>query len=152
MDIKLRARLSAYTKIESVTTGLNTNIPDPDASAAGHVLGVNNSGQYTLFPRVEETDVDTLFYDLPGDEIVTKGEIDTLFVPEDKPISVTKEDINTLFDPEDIHEVVSKDEIDSLFKSVEEATPVEKEEIDNLFEDVSIGTVSYADIDSLFKK
>lgn len=116
MDIKLRARLSAYSKIESIS-GLNSNTPVPDATAAGSVLGVNNSGKYTLFPTVSHSAIDGLFADVVTDEIITKDEIDTLFQEEKH------------------EEPVTKDEIDTLF--------VEKEQ--------EISTVSFADIDSLFK-
>lgn len=117
MDIKLRARLSAYSKIESLS-GLNSNTPVPDATAAGSVLGVNNSGNYTLFPTVSESEIDKLFGDVGQDDIVTKDEIDTLFPDEqvnDEPVS--KDQIDTLF-PEEEPEVstVSFADIDSLFK------------------------------------
>lgn len=116
MDIKLRARLSAYSKIESIS-GLNSNTPVPDATSAGSVLGVNNSGMYTLFPTVKQEDIDGLFTDVIPDEVVSK------------------EDIDTLFEETVTDEPVSKEQIDTLF---EEEEPV-------------VSTVSFADIDSLFK-
>lgn len=81
MDIKLRARLSAYSKIESID-GVNSNVPAPDATAAGNVLGVNNSGKYTLFPTVSTAEIDTLFE--PEDEepeisTVSYADSDSLF-------------------------------------------------------------------------
>ena len=116
MDIKLRARLSAYSKIESIS-GLNSNTPVPDATAAGSVLGVNNTGNYTLFPTVTEAEIDKLFGDVGQDEVVTKEEIDTLF-PEEPAVeeTVSKEQIDTLF-PEEEPEIstVSFADIDSLF-------------------------------------
>ena len=98
MDIKLRARLSAYSKIESIS-GLNSNTPVPDATAAGSVLGVNKTGNYTLFPTVTESEIDSLFMDIIPDEIVTKEEIDTLFTEEEKPevSTVSFADIDSLF-------------------------------------------------------
>lgn len=117
MDIKLRARLSAYSKIESIN-GLTSNTPVPDATAAGSVLGVNNSGNYTLFPTVSHAEIDNLFGDVGTDDIVTKDEIDTLFPEEEvKDEPVTKDQIDTLF-PEEEPEIstVSFADIDSLFK------------------------------------
>lgn len=117
MDIKLRARLSAYSKIESIN-GLTSNTPVPDATAAGSVIGVNNSGSYTLFPTVSVAEIDNLFGDVGTDDIVTKEEIDTLFPDEqvrDEPVS--KEEIDTLFENEKPEiTTVSFADIDSLFK------------------------------------
>ena len=52
---------------------------------------------------------------------------------------------------------ITKDEIDSLFNDTTTSESVTKEEIDNLFEDApgasseeTYGTVSFAEIDSLF--
>ena len=108
MDIKLRARLSAYAKIESLSQ-LQTNLPDPDSMAAGYMLGVNNQGTYTLFPTVAAPEIDELFEDIPAIkpeyETATKEHIDELF-PEQSlnDSAVTKSDINTLFDNESINE------------------------------------------------
>lgn len=134
MDIKLRARLSAYSKVESITSASNSSasIPDPDILSAGHVLGVNNSGKYTLFPSIESSDIDTLFEDTSTDETITKEEIDTLF-PDEKPKSVTKCEIDSLFDDDVKVEVADKDDIDTLFS-----------------DNTTISTVSHAEIDSLF--
>lgn len=117
MDIKLRARLSAYSKVESIS-GLNSNIPSPDVTAAGNVLGVNNSGNYTLFPTVSTPEIDNLFSDVRMITTVTNEEIDTLF-QEEKLLdaSVTRDQVNTPY-----HEgstqvgTVSFSSIDSLFK------------------------------------
>lgn len=76
MEIKLRARLSAYTKIESIQN--SANIPDPDIAMAGNVLGVNNKGKYTLFPHSESTDIDELFSNVDLTTSITKEEIDSL--------------------------------------------------------------------------
>lgn len=140
MDIKIRGRLSAYSRISSVE-GLKTNIPDPTASDAGHVLGVGDTGKYTLFPSITTSDIDGLFLDEESDEIVKKDEIDSLF-PEEGSDDV---------------ESITKDEIDSLFNDTTTSESVTKEEIDNLFEDApgasseeTYGTVSFAEIDSLF--
>lgn len=133
MDIKLKARLSAYSKLESLS-GLQSNVPDPDATAAGNVLGVNDIGKYTLFPSIDHSDIDTLFQDVIPDETVTKEEINELFKDEEIDQTVTKEEINTLFEQKDEIESVDKDDIDTLFNNKED----------------SIGTVSYAQIDSLF--
>ena len=152
MDIKLRARLSAYTKIESLS-GLQSNVPSPDATAAGNVLGVNDIGKYTLFPSAGREEIDTLFTDIVGPEVVTKDNINDLFVKETQPESVTKEDINTLFETKEEIEAVDKNSIDSLFETTEDIDTVEKEEIDTLFaseDSKPAGTVSFRQIDSLF--
>jgi len=60
MDIKLRARLSAYSKIESISSIAN-NMPDASATEVGHVVGVGDNGQYTLFPPVGQAEVESLF-------------------------------------------------------------------------------------------
>jgi hypothetical protein len=136
MDIKLRARLSAYSKIESIS-GINSNIPDPDALKEGHVLGVGTDGKYTLFGKVTPEDIDGTFNTSTEPDVATKDEIDNLF----------EEDQGST-------EAVTKEEIDSLFASVDTVDSATKEEIDELFgntTDTQVGTVSYADIDSLFK-
>ena len=140
MDIKIRARLSAYSRISSVE-GLKTNIPDPTASDAGHVLGVGDTGNYTLFPSVTTTDIDSLFQNEELDETVKKDEIDSLFPEEgsDDVESVTKDDIDSLFNDSITSESVTKEEIDNLF---EDAPGASSEE--------TYGTVSFAEIDSLF--
>lgn len=121
MDIKLRARLSAYSKIESIN-GSNSgmSLPLPDDSAAGSVLGVNSNGSYTLFQRVPEQEIQSLFGDITPDSVVTKEDIDELFETETtKHTMVTKEAIDTLFDEsanEPTVRAVSYAEIDSLFK------------------------------------
>lgn len=61
MDIKLRARLSAYSKIDPITSGAATPLPTPTPENIGDVVGVSASGQYTLFPRVSKEQIDSLF-------------------------------------------------------------------------------------------
>ena len=140
MDIKLRARLSAYSKIESVQ-GLSGNMPDPDATKAGNVLGVGTNGQYTLFGRVTEEDINSKFAAVGEPEVADKREIDELF--EDTAAGTT--------------ESVSKDKIDELFaeSTTETNEPATKDDIDDLFEEQTeaapYARVSYSDIDSLFK-
>lgn len=109
MNIKLRARLSAYSKINSVST---------------------------LVPVVNEDDIDTLFKDVPADTVVDKDDIDSLFKNEPTSEPVTKEEIDSLFGEQDTTSSVTKDEIDGLFSKTEAST---------------VGVVSHADIDSLFK-
>ena len=117
MDIKLRARLSAYSKVESIC-GLNSNIPAPDATAAGNVLGVNNSGNYTLFPTVSTPEIDTLFSDVRTITTVTNEEIDTLFHEEKlRDESVIRDKVNTPSNEGSTQvDTVSSVGIDSLFK------------------------------------
>jgi hypothetical protein len=133
MDIKLRARLSAYSKISSVE-GLNTTLPQPSAEISGAVVGVGDDGQYTLFPTIKKENVDEMFVGLDSPVSVKKDEIDELFKEEDVPTSVTKGEIDKLFEPEEEDDTVSKSDIDELFD-----------------EKSSIGTVSFSEIDLLFK-
>ena len=140
MDIKIRAKLSAYSRISSVE-GLKTNIPDPTVSEAGHVLGIGDTGKYTLFPSITTEDIDRLFQNEESDETVKKDEIDSLFSEEgsDDVESVTKDDIDSLFNDTTTSESVTKGEINNLFES---DPGVSSEE--------TYGTVSFAEIDSLF--
>lgn len=153
MDIKLRARLSAYSKIESLE-GLQNNIPVPDTEDYGAVLGVGDKGKYTLFPRIKNEDIDSKLGLSATVETVSKDSIDNLFVETTEPIAVDKATIDTLFDKPEEPQAVDKSTIDTLFKEVDEPDAVDKEDIDTLFtqdKPDTVGTVSYAEIDSLFK-
>lgn len=103
MDIKLRARLSAYTKIDSIEN-LNTSLPDPSLGNCGDVFGVGSNGEYTTYPSIRREDIDTLFASSTDAKPVEKDEIDTLF--------------KQTIEPEDDVEVgsVSFSDIDKLFK------------------------------------
>lgn len=57
MKIKLHARLNAYSKISNIEATLPA-VTDADA---GSVLGVDKSGNYTLFAATSPADIDTLF-------------------------------------------------------------------------------------------
>ena len=162
MDIKLRARLSAYSKIESIQGMNNNNLPHPDAAAEGHVLGVGSNGQYTLIRRVTPEDMSEKWGQAQSPEVTSKEWIGTLF---DRPAEATdvinKETIDSLFDnksTEDQVDVTEKGTIDTLFDEEASDTAVnvaEKDTIDKLFTKTStpkVGTVSYAAIDSLFNK
>lgn len=141
MDIKLRARLSAYSKIESIQGMSNNNLPHPDATAEGHVLGVGSNGQYTLIRRVTQEDMSEKWGQAQSAEYTPKEWIDTLFdKPAEKVDVLDKESIDTLFDGESTEgkvDVTEKETIDSVFKEQQNA---------------GIATVSYAAIDSLFNK
>lgn len=162
MDIKLRARLSAYSKIESIQGMNNNNLPHPDATAEGHVLGVGSNGQYTLIRRVTPEDMSEKWGQAQSPEVTSKEWIGTLF---DRPAEATdvinKETIDSLFDntsAEGSVDVTEKETIDTLFDDKESAESVdvaEKNTIDTLFEKTTapkVGTVSYAAIDSLFNR
>lgn len=106
MDIKLRARLSAYSKIESVAQS-SSGTPIPDSSNAGSLVGVSKDGEYTLYSTVSKHEIDSLFMDVVPDDVVTKDQIDSLFpntsnnggvpsTPTDEN-RVTFEDIDKLF-------------------------------------------------------
>lgn len=135
MDIKLRARLSAYSKIESLE-GLQNNIPVPDNGDYGSIIGVGENGKYTLFSRITTEDIDSQLDTTGAPDVVSKEAIDSLFTLQNESIIVDKADIDTLFTKSDEPDAVEKEEIDTLFKK-------ESNE--------SIGTISYAEIDSLFK-
>lgn len=111
MDIKLRARLSAYSKVDSFASSSIASVP--------------------------EQDIDTLFVNEPVDGTVTKDEIDKLFVSEPEEFgTVTKDTIDTLFKTEEKTTTVEKDHIDTLFVPEAEEEPTESvsfAEIDSLF-------------------
>lgn len=85
-EIKLRARLSAYSKIESLQE-LNETLPDPDSLPAGSGIVVSPEGDYVPMTAVTTDEIDALFNanneedpeeeELP--EAVTFAEIDSLF-------------------------------------------------------------------------
>ena len=78
MNIKLRARLKAYGKLDISQDYL----PHTSADDAGKFLGVDKAGNYTLFANASEHNIDTLFTNDPEDPIVTDGKksfIDSMF-------------------------------------------------------------------------
>ena len=103
MEIKLRAKLSAYSKVNSISS--SCNVPVPDVVDSGSVLGVNDAGQYTFFKNTKQEDVDELFTNADLTTSVTNEEIDSLFenvvedptVPQESDQLVTKEDIDKSF-------------------------------------------------------
>lgn len=110
MDIKLRARLSAYSKVDSISTG-----------ECAHEF-------------ITEPDIDKLFEDLDTPQSVKKDEIDNLFTEQEEPKSVSKDEIDKLFGTTDEPESVSKEDIDDLFVDGEDTvTSVSYSEIDSLF-------------------
>lgn len=113
MNIKLRARLSAYSKLSTESSSSLPNVEDFEGDG---VVTVTNK-KYAVQPveRITETDIDGMFGDT--ETTVSKEQIDSLFITE----------------PSDSYGTVSKDEIDTLFDNDDE-----------------VGTVSFADIDSLF--
>ena len=98
MDIRLRAKLSAYSKADLDINSSSESFPSIDSSNAGDIVGVNNLGDYTLFNSVENSMIDELFLD------------------NTEAISVNKDKIDTLFEDDADIATVSKDAIDSLFK------------------------------------
>lgn len=91
MEIKLRARLAAYSKLDSIE---------------------NNA------PKVPNTAIDTLFKDGRVDHVVTKEDIDKiLFTNMEKDRVVEDAEIDNLFtSTPDPDRKVSFKEIDSLFE------------------------------------
>lgn len=97
-DIKLRARLSAYSKIESIQ-GLNQSLPDPDVIGPGSSVVVSPEGNYVPMTPVTDSQIDQLFQDVNDPSAVTKDEIDTLFPAEESSKeTVTFADIDSLFE------------------------------------------------------
>ena len=75
MNIKLHARLSAYSKISSVKDIL----PTPTAQDDKSILGVRD-GKYVLFKDTTPEQIDTLFEDTPNTNNVSDyNPIDDLF-------------------------------------------------------------------------
>ena len=97
MDIKLRARLSAYSKVSSLSS---VSLPNPLEGSVGDVVGVGDSGKYELFSKVTHEQIDSLFEgELDNPRVVTKDEIDTLFEEEpSKYLTVSRAQIDSLFD------------------------------------------------------
>ena len=96
MDIKLRARLAAYSRVSSTASSL----PIPGTGNAGDVLGVDSTGSFTFIDRVTNEQIDSLFDgELDTARVVTKTEIDTLFDDDEEPKykTVTKSQIDSLF-------------------------------------------------------
>jgi hypothetical protein len=99
LEIKLRARLSAYSKVDALG-GVTSDLPVAGEDNVCDVLGVGANGEYTLLQTVSREDIDELFKDLGDVETVEKGMIDTLFegIKEDDDVGrVSKADIDTLF-------------------------------------------------------
>lgn len=118
MDIKLRAKLTAYSKVESIEK--STNAPDPDIAYSGNLLGVTSSGKYGMVPAVEQQDINSLFVDTnPKKVTITKDEIDKLFDLHKRPETVKKDEIDDLFEQANDPlngVIISHAAIDSLFR------------------------------------
>lgn len=120
MNIKLRAKLSAYSKVDSLAS-IASYIPEPEVTEAGHIVTVGSSGEYKLMSSTSPQDIDTLF-EHTGSNIVSKDDIDTLFPVSSKTNRVDKEQIDSLFGKSEKPPVqnnsnkVSYAQIDSLFK------------------------------------
>ena len=118
MEMKIRARLSAYSKVDSMS-GLG--VPTATEGDAGSILAVDANGNYSLVSSVSSGQVDNLFSEEILPEIIDKDTIDSLFEPVidgDRPID--KSEIDDLFgDSNDTHGgvgTVTHSAIDSLFK------------------------------------
>ena len=60
MKIKLKARLSAYSKVRSI----ESMMPSPTLEDAGKLLGVSESGEYVLISDVANNKISELFEDV----------------------------------------------------------------------------------------
>ena len=88
MDIKLRARLSAYSRIapsdpSTPDTPVNPDIPDtpvnpdiPDTIKDITVVGKTEEGKYILIPVAERNDIKTMF---DSNYTATEDDISALF-------------------------------------------------------------------------
>lgn len=134
MDIKIRARLSAYSKVSSIDS-ISTELPLAGKSDAGSVVGVGEDGSYTLFPTSNKDSIDEMFTYSSVPTPVEKQEIDGLFSNEDTATSVTKDAIDSLFTDSKTSGVVGKEEIDSLFtNSTNNASVVRFNDVGSLSE------------------
>lgn len=77
MDIKLRARLRAYGKLDISQDYL----PHPTANDAGKFLGIGNDGTYTLFENATEEHIDDIINNNASENISDgkKSFIDSMF-------------------------------------------------------------------------
>ena len=91
MNIKLRARLTAYSKIET-TTDTEPSIPDDTPESSGGIQGVNSSGDYTIYPSVTRDDIDSLFN-------YSDTDVDTLFLDDSEldASTINRKEIDSLF-------------------------------------------------------
>lgn len=71
MNINLTARLKAYGKLD---ISQEYNIPTPNSSDAGKLLGVDSNGNYILLGDLANSQIDELFED-----IHSRTKIDMLF-------------------------------------------------------------------------
>ena len=56
MDIKLHAKLAAYTKIANIN-----QLPKPTSADIGGFVRVGNDGQYIIYKTATENNIDELF-------------------------------------------------------------------------------------------
>ena len=117
MEMKIRARLSAYSKVDSMS---GMGVPAADVSNAGAILTVDENGQYRLMSSISNEQVDNLFTEEIAPTVVDKDTIDSLFketAEDERPVG--KEEIDSLFGNEidgEVVETVSHSARDSLFK------------------------------------
>lgn len=91
MNIKLNARLSAYSKLESVSQANTTRVPE---EVIDTLFDPNNSDSI-----VSKGDINTLFKDQELDKVVDKSAIDSLFTSDvSNTRRVSYAEIDSLFD------------------------------------------------------
>lgn len=71
--MKLRARLRAYSKL---STKEITGLPTVTEADAGSFIGVDASGNYTVFKNATEEDIESMFSDSTNEKT---NEIDSWF-------------------------------------------------------------------------
>ena len=75
MNIKLRARLQAYGKLD-----ISKNVlPEPSVADAGKFVGVGHDGEYVLFANATDSTIDRLFGDEESSNQAKRSLIDSLF-------------------------------------------------------------------------
>lgn len=77
MDIKLRARLRAYGKLDIS----QDYMPHPTKEDAGKFVGIDTEGKYTLFENATEEHIDNIINETSVNDIpdTKKSFIDSMF-------------------------------------------------------------------------
>lgn len=74
-DIKLRAKLRAYGKLDISQNSL----PHPTSADAGKFLGISTDGNYVLFDNATEAQIDEIINESDDVQSSKKSFIDSMF-------------------------------------------------------------------------
>ena len=88
MDIKLRTRLSAYSKVESINQVAEATVTNE---------AIDSFFNNDLYHVVNKAEIDGLFINEEVDKVVDKSDIDTLFTAEDNTRRISYAEIDSLF-------------------------------------------------------